>query len=93
MLHANHDLVWGLPPTKSTRGPVSSARAWGTEGGLAIPSAIDGGQSLEAAGGSLAGGPCSQVNVMWEGQATHSGTRQRRGRWAGENQAREQTLN
>lgn len=64
----------GTAPTKSTRGPTSSARVWGTEGGLAIPGTTGGGQSLEAAGGSLAGGPCSQVDVMWGGgQATHSG--------------------
>lgn len=52
---------------------MSSARVWGTEGGLAIPGATDGGQSLEAAGGSLAGGSCSQVNVMCKARQLTAG--------------------
>ena len=46
----------------------------------------------EASEDSATGGPCSQVNVVLWGWATHSRTRQWRGRWAGKNWAGEQIL-
>ena len=73
---------------------MSSAQsAWRFGDGMAVPCAND---SLswwaepEAAGGSLAEGPCSQVNVIQWDQETHSRTRQWRQRWTGKNWAGEQ---
>lgn len=76
----------GTAPTKSTRGPMSSARVW-----VDWPSLVP----------QMVGRVWKQQEAIWLGvigechvgsQATHSRTRQWRGRWAGKNQAREQTL-